>query len=42
MAAMTDITLGQQFVIPDAPTRGTTTIQAYVNALVRDSQPPGT
>jgi uncharacterized protein YbjT (DUF2867 family) len=37
MAAMTDITLKQQFVLPDSPMRGTTTIRAYVHALVQDN-----
>ncbi|MBD0259699.1 MAG: NAD(P)H-binding protein [Cytophagales bacterium] len=40
MAAMTDITLGHSFELPGSAIRGTTTLQAYVDALVRDSRPP--
>ena len=36
MAAMTDITLRRQFALPHAPIRGTTTLRAYVHALVQD------
>ncbi len=40
MAAMTDITLRHPFELPGSTIRGTTTLRAYVDALVRDSQPP--
>jgi uncharacterized protein YbjT (DUF2867 family) len=35
MAAMTAITLEKKYEVPDAPIRGKTTLQAYVDALVR-------
>ena len=38
MAAMTAITLGQTYELPDAPTRGTTTLQDYISVLVEHSQ----
>lgn len=38
MAAMTAITLDQNYELPDAPIRGATTLQEYVAALVKGSQ----
>lgn len=35
MAAMTEITLKQDYELPDSPLRGRTTLQAYINQLVR-------
>ncbi|AUD04057.1 NmrA family NAD(P)-binding protein [Spirosoma pollinicola] len=38
MAAMTAITLDQTYELPDAPMRGTTTLQDYISALVAHSK----
>ena len=35
MAAMTEVTLKKDYELPDSPVRGHTTLQAYVNQLVR-------
>ncbi len=36
MAAMTDVTLKKDYELPDSPVRGHTTLQAYINQLVRN------
>ena len=38
MATMTGITLDQTYELPDAPIRGTITLQAYIAALVKPGQ----
>ncbi len=42
MAAMTDITLRQDFEMPDAPIRGETTLQEHVHRLVHPKHAPVT
>ncbi|RPE09974.1 NAD-dependent epimerase/dehydratase family protein [Chitinophaga lutea] len=42
MAAMTDITLKQDFEMPDAPIRGETTLQEYIHRLVHPKHAPVT
>ncbi len=40
MAAMTGITLGQAYDLPGSPLRGTTTLQAFIKALVEGNKHP--